>query len=195
MTILKGLDRTIGTTLLSLLGVFGFIGRLFGALFLKVFKRIDALVHFSYGFVIWGIGHYLVQYFDDLWGLVLAVIVRGLSAGLTVAVLPGTMLEMRGIEKYAQTVALCNFMGGTAQILGGLLGGVTVDITGGYEFIFILAALVFLVCGILTILIWFLKRRQGQRDPEVTNNHKPRVEEIQAEREPLLTKNVATKHD
>ena len=195
LTILKGLDRTIGTTLLSLLGVFGFIGRLFGALFLRVFKRIDALVHFSYGFVIWGIGHYLVQYFDDLWGLILAVLVRGLSAGLTVAVLPGTMLEMQGIEQYAQTVALCNFMGGTAQILGGLLGGVTVDITGGYEFIFILAALVFLACGILTILIWFLKRRQGQRDSEVTNNHKPTVEEIQAEREPLLTKNDATKHD
>ena len=193
LTILKGLDRTFGTTLLSLLGVFGFIGRLSGAVFLRVFQQVDAMVHLSYGFILWGVGHYLVQYFNQTWSLILAVLVRGLSAGLTIAMLPGTMLEMRGIERYPQTVALGNLMGGSAQIIGGLLGGVTVDITGGYEFIFTLAAVVFLVCGILTIMTWFLKRRQKKRDPEVTTYHKP-TEEIQAQREPLIAKYDDTKH-
>ena len=194
LTILKGLDRTFGTTLLSLLGVFGFIGRLSSAILLRIFQRIDAMVHISYGFVVWGIGHYLVQYFDEVWSLVLAVLVRGLSAGLTVGVLPGTMLEMRGIERYPQTVALCNFMGGSAQVIGGLLGGVTVDITGGYEFIFTLSAAAFLFCGILTILTWFLKRRQRKVNSENINYQIPTTEDIVVEKKPLLAKYDAIKH-
>ena len=187
LTILKGLDRTFGTTLLSLLGVFGFLGRLSSVFLLRALQRVDAMVHISYGFIVWGVAHYLVQYFNEVWGLILAVIVRGLSAGLTVGVLPGTMLEMRGTESYPHTVALCNFMGGTAQVIGGLLGGLTVDLTGGYDFIFTLSAIAFLVCGILMILTWFLKKRQ-KRAKNSLKYETTITEEIQADKEPLIAK-------
>ena len=188
LTVLKGFDRSIGTTLLSLLGVFGFIGRLIGAVFLKVFKRVDALVHTSYAFALWGVGHYLVGYFDTLWGLILAVVVRGLSAGLSIATIPGSQIELRGVEQYPQTVAICNLIGGVAQIIGGLLGGVTIDITGGYDFIFTFSAVTFVVCGVLTLVVWILRRRQRKKEPMMSSDYQPISEEIRVEKEPLIAK-------
>lgn len=194
LTVLKGLERSFGTSLLSLLGVFGFIGRIIGAVFLRSFKHVDAMVHFSYSLILWGVGHYLVGNLDTFWGLLLAVIVRGVFAGEAVAVMPGSMIEMRGIELYPQTVALCNLMGGTAQIIGGLLSGVTVDITGGYDFIFTVSAVLFLVCGVFILAIWFLKKRQRKNDSVDMTGNKTTKEEIQVEKEPLIAKYGHIKH-
>ena len=187
VTVVRGYDRSIGAILLSFLGIFGFIGRIIGALLLKTFKKVEALVHAFYSILLVGVGHFLVGYFQELWGIVLGVVVRGLAAGLSIAVLPGSQIELRGIETYPQTVAICNMIGGVASIVGGLVGGVTVDLTGGYEFIFTLAAVVFWVCGMLMIIVWLLiKRRKRKADnPELeikTNEQKS------SEKEPLIVK-------
>lgn len=160
LAVVRGFDRNIGAILLSLLGVFGLIGRLIATILLRIFKNTEALVHAFYSIIIWGIGHFLVGYFRELWGLVFAVLLRGISAGVAIGVMPGSQIEMRGVEKYPQTAAICNLIGGVSQILGGLLGGVTVDLTGGYELIFTLAAVVFFVCGVLIISVWLLRRKQ-----------------------------------
>ena len=173
LTVLKGFDRTIGTTLLSLLGLFGFMGRVFGALLLKLFKNTDSLVHASYSYLLWAVARYLLSYFDKLWGLILAVTLRGLSAGVVIAVLPGAQIELRGIERYPQTVAICNLIGGVGQILGGLLGGATVDITGGYNFVFTLGAMILLACTALMIIVWLLRRRLQRKQPSTIVDYKP----------------------
>lgn len=160
LVVVRGFDRSIGSFLLSLLGIFGFIGRIIGALFLKIFTRIEALVHVSYSIMIWGVAHFLTGYFTELWGLILAVVLRGITEGITFAVMPGSQIELRGNERFSQTVAICNLIGGVSSILGGLVGGVTVDMTGGYEFIFTLAAVIFQLCGVFIIIVWLLNKRK-----------------------------------
>ena len=144
VAIMKGFDRTVGTFLLTLLGITSLFGRISGAIFLQVF-RVKALVHLLYSVLLWGVAHLLIAYFDELWGLIFAVTLRGLMTGVSGAVYPGSMIEVRDLARFPQTVAICNLMGGVAQTLGGLLGGVTVDLTGGYDLIFTLAFLIFLV--------------------------------------------------
>ena len=189
LAIVKGFDRDLGTVLLSLLGIFSFTGRFIGTAFLRLCKRTDALIHVAYSIFIWGVAHYLVGYFDVLWGFIFAVVLRGLFTGISGAATPGSMIEIRGADVFPQTVAMCNFMGGVSQILGGLVGGATVDITGGYNFIFTLAAVVFFVCGILLIIIIVLMKRQRKRDPnriiKFSNN---REEETDSETTPLIKK-------
>ena len=187
LTVVRGFDRSIGAVLLSLLGIFGFIGRIIGTIFLKIFKRIESLVHAFYAIMLWGVAHFLLGYFHELWGLALGVLMRGLSAGITMAVMPGSQIELRGIERYPQTVAICNMISGVASMLGGLLGGVTVDLTGGYEFIFTLAAVVFLVCGVFMIIVWLLSKRKKRRVVSAVIEYKI-VEENQKEKEPLLSR-------
>ena len=160
MAVLKGFARSTGTFLLSLIGIFAFVGRVFGTVILRLFQQTDALIHNAYSVVLWGVAHYLVGYFDVLWGLILAMVLRGVFNGISGAATPGSQIEVRGIEMFPQTVAICNFLGGVSQILGGLLGGATVDLTGGYELIFTLAAFVFFLCGILLTTTVILRKRQ-----------------------------------
>ena len=187
VTVVRGYDRSIGAILLSFLGIFGFIGRIIGALLLKTFKKVEALVHAFYSILLVGVGHFLVGYFQELWGIVLGVVLRGLAAGLSIAVIPGSQIELRGIEGYPQTVAICNMIGGVASIVGGLVGGVTVDLTDGYEFIFTLAAVVFWICGVLMIIVWLLIKRRNRKanhaELEIKTN-----EQTSSEKEPLIVK-------
>ena len=185
LTILKGFDRSTGSMLLSLLGIFGFVGRVFGILLLQVFKKTEALVHAFYSILIWGVGHFLVGYFDVLWGLVLGVALRGISAGISIAAMPGSQIELRGVDKFPQTLAICNLMGGVAQVIGGVIGGATVDLTGGYDFIFNLAAVVFAVCGLLIAIVWLLLKRQ-KRSLSLADTDD---DEKATETEPLLPRN------
>ena len=184
LTILKGFDRSTGSILLSLLGISGLVGRIVGVFLLYIFKNTEALVHAFYSIIIWGIGHFLIGYVSVLWGLFCAVVLRGLAAGITIAAMPGSQIELRGAERFPQTLAVCNLMGGTAQILGGLFGGATVDITGGYDFIFTFAALDHFVCGLLIIFVWLLLKRHRKAASAV---HKTDNEQTN-EREPLIPK-------
>ena len=186
LAIVKGFDRSVGTFLLSLIGIAGSAGRISGILFLHMFK-IQALVHFSYSIMMYGVAHYLVGYFDQLPGLIFAMGLRGFFTGISGAVIPGTMIEVHGIEKFPQTVALCNLIGGVSQTVGGLLGGATVDLTGGYDFIFTFAAVDFFVCSILILIVWILKKRQTHLAPLVGNHYKT-DEETANEKSPIISK-------
>ena len=194
LTVLKGFEITIGTTLLSLLGVFGFFGRVCGALFLKIFKNTDSLIHASYSYVLFGVARYLISYFNQFWGMLLAVVLRGLSAGIIIAVMPGNQIELRGIEKYPQTVAIGNLVGGCSQILGGLLGGATVDITGGYDFVFTLGAIMLEVCAALTIIVWLLRRRKLRKIASSTSEYTITDEDTSSDKDRLISKQSNTKH-
>ena len=186
MTLLKGFDRSIGAILLSILGICGFIGRIIGAVFLRVFSRIEALGHAPYAILFYGIGHFLVGYYNQLWGITLGVVVRGVFAGLTMAIMPGGQIELRGVERYPQTVAICNLVSGVAQILGGFLGGATVDLTGSYFLIFTLAAIMFFVCSFLLIIVWCLSKRRQKRETFATFEVKTDDENLN-ERTPLTS--------
>ena len=187
VAVVRGYDRSTGAVLLSLLGIFGFLGRIIGALFLKTFKKIEALVHVFYAILLWGVAHFLVGYFKELWGLVFAVVLRGMATGITMAMMPGSQIELRGTERYPQTVAICNMISGVSSILGGLVGGVTVDLTGGYEFIFTLAAVVFLVCGVLMIIVWLLSKRKRRKADSAVLEYKIDGQ-TSSEKEPLIAK-------
>ena len=172
LVVVRGFDRNIGGILLSVLGICGLIGRVIAAILLRTLKKIDALVHAFYSVILWGVGHFLVGYFRDLVGLVLSIILRGIAAGVAIGVMPGSQIELRGVDLYPKTAAICNLTGGIAQILGGLLGGYTVDLTGGYELIFTIGAVVFFVCGVMIIAVWALHRKQKNSANADTENDK-----------------------
>ena len=186
LAIVKGFDRSIGSFLLSLIGIASSFGRISGILFLRIFK-VKALFHFSYSVLMYGTAHYLVGYFTDFSGLTFAVILRGFFTGISGAMSPGTMIEVRGLERYPQTVALCNLIGGISQTLGGLLGGATVDMTGGYDFIFTFAAGAFFVCSVLMLTVWILKKRQIRHNRLIAYRYKT-DEETENETSPLIAK-------
>ena len=112
---------------------------------------------------------------------------RGLANGITLAVLPGSQLELRGIERYPQALAICNLLRGAGVLVGGLLGGVTVDLTGGYESTFTLAGLVFLVSGILMAIVLLFSKRREKRNASSVIEYKPDGE-TQNDRKPLLSR-------
>ena len=58
--------------------------------------------------------------------------------------------------------------------------------TGGYDFIFTLAALVFLACGILMIIVWLLSKRGEKRTEAAVIEYKTEEENVH-DRRPLLS--------
>ena len=185
VTIMKGFDRSVGTFLLTLLGVTSLFGRIIGALFLQLFK-VKSLVHLSYSTLLWGVAHLLIAYFDQLWGLIFAVTLRGLMTGLSGAVYPGSQIEVRDLERFPQTVAICNMMGGVAQTVGGLMGGATVDLTGGYNLIFNLAFLIFLISTLMYVIVWFILRRKERRET-TSSAIVYQIDEAEDEKVPLIS--------
>lgn len=184
VAVVRGFNRDTGAVLLSLLGITSLIGWINAILLLNTFKTIESMFHAVYTVMLWGAANFLVGYFHELWGITLGMILKGLATGITTFVLPGSQLQLQEIERYPQTVAICNLAG---SLVRGLFEGVTVEMTGAYEFIFTLAALMSFVCKILMAIVWLLTKSRKQMEASAVIECNQVKEENLTDRKPLLS--------
>lgn len=156
LTVMRGYGRQAGTDLLSLLGIFGLCGRILGTFFMKFWPNVSSALPFAVAFEFFGLGHFLVMYLTSYAGMVGGSAVRGLAIGGLWSLQPGMLLELRGLARFPRSVAVCNFLSGTVQILSGYMGGSIADLTGGYDAAFYLAAVVAAFCGLLLVAVKIL---------------------------------------
>ena len=150
---MRGYGRQAGTALLSLLGLCGLGGRILGTTCLAVRPTVSTSLPLAAAFTVFGLGHFIVIYFTSYSGMLAGVIVRGLSIGCVMCFQPGMLLELGGIARFPQTVAVCNLFSGSSQILCGYLGGLTADLTGSYDLAFYIATGTAIVCAVCLIVI------------------------------------------
>ncbi|XP_053392243.1 monocarboxylate transporter 3-like [Mercenaria mercenaria] len=160
VAVLKGFGVQSGATLLSLNGIFGFAGRIMYAVFLKFYSNTRPEIHMCYGFILWAVAHIGVIASPVYWGMFLSMILRGLSASIVIVFLPSLQLELRGSESFPTTVAVTNVIMGTGDIIGGYLGGYSVDVTGSYNLIFYIAAVGTVYCGISMLIIYVIFKKR-----------------------------------
>jgi len=120
--------------------------------------------HMIYIFLGLAASHVVVTESAAYWGMVVGIIMRGCFGGLAFAFIPGLQIDMRGLELFPQTTALCNCLGGGASMLGGFVGGLTFDITESYNLVFYLAAgtsVLAAIAMVIVILVFRFRRNQN----------------------------------
>ncbi|KAL4237504.1 hypothetical protein ACF0H5_002219 [Mactra antiquata] len=152
LSVLRGFSRQAGTLLLSLVGAFGLGGRLIGTIILKLYPNIRIAVPMTIACIGLGAAHMVVILFTNYYGMMVGVVMRGLSIGLVKASIQPMQLELRGLEAFPQTVALCNVLTGCGLALCGYILGSIADWTGGYELPFYIAT-GFAVLDAITVAI------------------------------------------
>lgn len=140
LSVLRGFTRQAGTVLLSLSGVFGLTGRLLSTVINKIFPKLRIAIPMTIAFSTFAIAHMLVILLMNYYETILGLVVRGLSIGFLQASIPSMQLELRGLEAFPKTVALCNVMSGAGLIICGYIWGSLADLTGGYDLTFYIAS-------------------------------------------------------
>ncbi|XP_052262745.1 monocarboxylate transporter 4-like [Dreissena polymorpha] len=153
LTVLRGYGRQAGTVLLSLLGIFGLLGRMMGTALLTVFPTLSMAVPLASVFQFFALGHFIVIYLETYNGMLVGCLIRGLSIGAIMCFQPSMLLELRGIDRFPRTVAICNCFTGIVQIISGYLGGTVADLTGGYDIAFYVATITAAVSGMCLIIV------------------------------------------
>jgi predicted MFS family arabinose efflux permease len=161
VTVLKGFAAQSGVTLLSLNGIFGFLGRIICTVILKFYPNTRPELHICYAFMFLAVAHVSVVASPVYWGMVLAMVVRGFSSSVIFSFSPSLLLDLRGPEQYPKTFAIEHMVMGIASVIGGYLGGFSVDVTGSYNLIFYIASVGMVLGGVNSIIIFaILKMRK-----------------------------------
>lgn len=166
VAVLKGFGVQSGATLLSVNGIFGFIGRIYTTIILRFYPNTRPELHTCYAFMLYAASHASVVASPVYWAVFLAMIVRGLSSSIIIAFAPALQLELRGPQQFTRTVAISNMVMGIANIAGGYLGGYSVDATGSYNLIFYIATVGMVFGAISDIIIYAIfemRKRQKSR--------------------------------
>ncbi|XP_053392390.1 monocarboxylate transporter 3-like [Mercenaria mercenaria] len=163
VAVLKGFGVQSGATLLSLNGIFGFAGRIISTVILKFYPKTRPELHICYGFLLWAVAHFGVIASPVYWGMFLAMILRGLTTSIVIVFLPSLQLELRGPESFPRTVAISYMIMGVGDVIGGYLGGYSVDVTGSYNLIFYIATVGSVYCGISMLIIFVIFKRRNRR--------------------------------
>lgn len=163
VAVLKGFAIQSGTILLSLNGIFGFLGRIACSIGLKFNSRTRPEIHMCYGYLVFAVAHISTILSPVYWGMFLGMVLRGLSSSLIVAFLPSLQLELRGPENFPQTVAISNLVMGIGDIVGGYIGGLTADVTGSYNLIFYISTGGSLYCAMCMLCIFVILKRRKRR--------------------------------
>jgi MFS family permease len=126
----RGASQVAAAALISLLGGMSVLGRLgLGALAarmgtLRLFKAATLLMALSYA--LW-----LVT--DSYWWLVLFVAVLGLGYGVRISVIPAVLIDFFGLEGLGAILGIFFTATGIAALVGPLIAGVVIDLTGSYR--------------------------------------------------------------
>ncbi|KAL4217852.1 hypothetical protein ACF0H5_022591 [Mactra antiquata] len=119
----RGFSRDLGSTLVSVIGIANFIGRLAGTAIRFKCTKFLTIYHWVYLCPIAAVAHALVINVYDYSSIMTLCLLYGISFGTINAQTPTIMYEAIGLERYPTGIAMVNVMSGFGNILSNLLGG------------------------------------------------------------------------
>ena len=150
---MRGFDREVGASFLSILGFSSLFGRVTGTILLATCVNIRATSHYSHSLALFGVAHFVVIYFKQYIGMLVGIIFQGFSTGVTVSVYPGFLIEQFGVDNFPLALASTNVMSGVLDVIVGFFGGFVADVTGGYDVMYYIAAASSGLGSLITVII------------------------------------------
>ena len=150
-----GLSKGVAASVISVMGLGGVVGRLFGGV---LSDRLGYLPSLALAFLCQSVSFSLFASAHGTTALWLAAVLFGLSFGSSMTVLAPLCAELFGRKHVASVVGVLFAIAATPSALGPWLAGWLYDATGGYRMAFVIAVGLNLVSLGLSLL---LKHRRG----------------------------------
>ena len=145
-----GLGKVVAASVISVIGLGGVVGRLFGGV---LSDRVGYLPSLAMAFLCQSISFTLFATSSGATGLWLAALLFGLSFGSSMTVLAPLCSELFGRKHVASVVGVLFAIAATPSALGPWLAGWLYDATGGYRMAFVIAVGLNLVSLGLSLLL------------------------------------------
>ncbi|XP_032824387.1 monocarboxylate transporter 2-like [Petromyzon marinus] len=162
-----GVDQYSAAFLLSILALVDMVTRpLTGILGnLKLVRpRIQYL--FSFSLIFNGFCHLMGPMATDYGGLVIYAIFFGIAFGMVSAMLFETLMDLVGAARFSSAVGLVTIIESCPVLLGPPIGGMLVDVTGEYKYMFYVSGAILCVAGIFLFIANFINYRLLDRERE-----------------------------
>ncbi|KAL8221420.1 UNVERIFIED_CONTAM: hypothetical protein K2H54_067398 [Gekko kuhli] len=146
----KGIDEYSAAFLLSILAFVDMFARpSMGLIANSKYIRPKIQYFFSFAVMYNGICHIMCPLAKDYTGLVVYAVLFGLAFGMVSSVLFETLMDLVGAARFSSAVGLVTIVECCPVLLGPPLGGLLVDITGDYQYMYF-------VCGVIVTVasIW-----------------------------------------
>ncbi|KAF7246502.1 Monocarboxylate transporter 2 [Varanus komodoensis] len=146
----KGIDEYSAAFLLSILAFVDMFARpSMGLIANSKYIRPKIQYFFSFAVLYNGVCHILCPLANDYNGLVVYAVLFGLAFGMVSSVLFETLMDLVGASRFSSAVGLVTIVECCPVLLGPPLGGLLVDITKDYKYMYF-------VCGVIVIIasIW-----------------------------------------
>ena len=131
-----GLGKVVAASVISVIGLGGVVGRLFGGV---LSDRLGYLPALALAFLCQSVSFTLFATASGTVGLWLAAVLFGLSFGSSMTVLAPLCAELFGRKHVASVVGVLFAIAATPSALGPWLAGWLYDATGGYRMAFVIA--------------------------------------------------------
>ncbi|XP_048748339.2 monocarboxylate transporter 2-like [Ostrea edulis] len=160
--------------LLTVTGVFNVGGRILAAPLSSLLGRPKILYHWSYICLALAISHALYPYFLQFYPiLVVASGLYGICFGLLISQGPLVILQSLPMHLYPTGTATELTFFGVSSVMGGYIGGLIRDVTGGYEGVFYAASMSSIICSfasLLLIIVDNIYKRKNRKDAYNNNS-------------------------
>uniref|UniRef100_A0ACB8FPC3 Uncharacterized protein n=2 Tax=Sphaerodactylus townsendi TaxID=933632 RepID=A0ACB8FPC3_9SAUR len=146
----KGIDEYSAAFLLSILAFVDMFARpSMGLIANSKYIRPKIQYFFCFAVMYNGVCHVMCPLAKDYTGLVVYAVFFGLAFGMVSSVLFETLMDLVGATRFSSAVGLVTIVECCPVLLGPPLGGLLVDITGNYQYMYF-------VCGVIVIIasIW-----------------------------------------
>ena len=146
----KGLSPLIAAQILSTIGIASIAGRLIIGVIADRFGGTLSLV-FCYTALVASFA--IIYLFEAKWILFVFAIFYGFSHGGFFTLIAAIVAEMFGTKSHGAIFGVIQFSGAVGGMLGPLVAGLTFDITGNYQIVFLYSLILSLTGLILTSLL------------------------------------------
>jgi MFS family permease len=146
----KGLSPLIAAQILSTIGIASIVGRLIIGIIADRFGGTISLV-FCYAVLVASFA--IIYLFEAKWILFVFAMFYGFSHGGFFTLIAAIVAEMFGTKSHGAIFGVIQFSGAVGGMLGPLVAGLTFDITGSYQIVFLYSLILSLTGLILTGLL------------------------------------------
>ena len=99
-------------------------------------------------------------------------ILYGISVASYIVAVPTLLVDMFGIDFLATTFGLLQLFRGIGCMIGPIVCGLLYDSTKSYVVPFLTAGFMFVIGGILTGIVWGMKRKQAKSNTDEENEER-----------------------
>ncbi|XP_048748353.2 monocarboxylate transporter 2-like [Ostrea edulis] len=158
--------------LLTVSGIFNVVGRILAVLLSSFFSRPKILYHWSYICLALALSHALYPYFLQSHPvLIVASGLYGTCFGLLSSQGAPIILQSLPLDLFPIGTAIEMTSYGVSTAVGGYIGGLIRDLTGGYEGVFYTASVSSIICSFASLLLIIVDNIYKRRDRKHVHNN------------------------